>query len=96
MCRREDGSRGKYQKLRKSLTSKDLWLGLLSPSFLVAFITIDKRGDLIALKNSELPELTDIATWSLWSLCYIVTLAMRVCIKKRDILTVVILRYFWN
>lgn len=35
---------GQYQKLPKILTPKDLWLGLLSLSFLVEFIIIDQAG----------------------------------------------------
>ena len=62
MHRREDGNGGKCQKLPKILTPEDLWLGLLFPSFLVVFVTIDQRPDLKVLKNSDLLEHRDTAT----------------------------------
>lgn len=73
-----------------------MWLGLLFPSFLVEFVAIDQRPDLTASKNPELPELTDIATLSMRGLYYTVTLTIMICIRKKDILTVLILKYFWN
>ena len=65
-----------------------LWLGFLFPSFIFGFIITNQRPDLTVLKTPVISELTDNVSWLTHT--GIVTLAISVYIRKRDMQTILI------